>query len=396
MEQTKSFLNFQTSILLNVLTRLPPKTICQCRCVCKTFLLVISSPEFVHLHLSKAPESLLLHHIESHDWEPSFTILDLEDVHLDDNHHQILSDPLIQFQLRAGTETGLITVVGSINGLICLNESDNDTVYVCNPTTREYITLAKPNGQSTHPCVAVAVAVAAYGFGLGRETGEYKVVRISQGDDSRTGRRVSEVQIRTLGKGSWRKVKNVPFLNKCHLHGVFLNGNLHWWTNDTEGGSKFINCFDVEQELFKPFPSPPPTELRKNSLGFLGILRDRLCVCDNTSRSEIVVWVMKEYGEALSWCKEMVIEKTPILPIGQFYEVVYPMKVFEDGEVLFAWQESFFFSYHPVTKIVNMVYICEPNFEAITHKSSFVSLNKFVEEGIKDSYVYMDSLLRLI
>lgn len=215
MEQTESFLNFQTSILLNVLTRLPPKTICQCRCVCKTFLLVISSPEFVHLHLSRSPERLLLHHIESHDWEPSFTILDLEDVHPDDNHHQILSDPLIQFQLREycipGTETELITVVGSINGLICLNESENDTVYVCNPTTRECITLAKSDGQSAHPCVAVA----AYGFGLGRVTSQYKVVRIFQGDDSRTGRRVSKAQVCTLGQGTWRKVNNVPFLNKC-------------------------------------------------------------------------------------------------------------------------------------------------------------------------------------
>lgn len=168
---------------------------------------------------------------------------------------------------------------------------------------------------------------------------------------------------------------------------MFLNGNLHWWTtddDDTEGGSKFINCFDVEQELFKPFPSPPPqTDLRKISLGCLGILRDRLCMCDNTSSSDIVVWMMKEYREKLSWCKEMVIEKSPLLPIGQFYEVVYPLKVFEDGEVLFAWQESFFFSYHPVTKTVNVVYICEPNFEARIHHSSLVSLKEFVV-GAKD------------
>lgn len=378
MNQNDSFLNLQTIIILNILSRLPPKTISQCRCVCKTFLSLISTPEFVNLNLSKSPETLLLHHLDSSDWEPKFTVLEFKKG--PKKPHQIHSDPLIQFDLRKCIPEAAagLTMVGSVNGLICLNEFENDRVYICNPTIREYITLPMAElGERVYP------SLVAYGFGLGLPSAQYKVIRIFQEKKlPRTYR--SEVQIYTIGSGAWRKVVNVPFQGSFRLHGVFLKGNLYWWIDDDgEEGccSEFISCFDVEEEVFIPFPSPP--ELRKNDLGCVGVIGDRLCVCDNTSRFEIVVWVMNECGEERLWNKEMVIEKSPILPVGHFYEVVYALKVLDDGEILFAWQENSFFLYNPATKTVKIIDISEPNFEAKIYFPSFVSLQKCVTEEIK-------------
>lgn len=56
-----------------------------------------------------------------------------------------------------------------------------------------------------------------------------------------------------------------------------------------------------------------------------------LCICDNTAGDKIIIRIMKVYGVEQSWNKEFVIHKGPD-HAGESYEVVFPIKVFKDGD----------------------------------------------------------------
>ncbi|KAG8378375.1 hypothetical protein BUALT_Bualt08G0131000 [Buddleja alternifolia] len=73
--------------------------------------------------------------------------------------------------------------------------------------------------------------------------------------------------------------------------------------------------------------SCPTLPKGRRSLGGIAVFGDCLCLCDNTSHDDIVIWVMKEYGVEKSWKKKFVISKSPNLA-GESEEYVYPSKFF--------------------------------------------------------------------
>lgn len=83
-----------------------------------------------------------------------------------------------------------------------------------------------------------------------------------------------------------------------------VNGALHWIRFDFLQMS--ILCFNLENERFQSFPSPPHvfqngrivdgiTDRRIN----MGELRGFLYICDSSSLFDVATWVMKEYGLGL-------------------------------------------------------------------------------------------------
>ncbi|KAG8376089.1 hypothetical protein BUALT_Bualt09G0027200 [Buddleja alternifolia] len=149
---------------------------------------------------------------------------------------------------------------------------------------------------------------------------------------------VSEL-VYTLETGSWRSVSpGVSFEYNCRSIDTFHNGDLHWLVIDLKGCS-LISSFDLKTKIFRTF-SPPPPRLPESRrfLSVLVVLEDCLCLCDNTCENEIVVWMMKED----CWRKEFVINKLVNLA-GPSYEVVYPLKVFRDVDVLMRWDDYYLF-----------------------------------------------------
>ncbi|XP_027090451.1 F-box protein At3g07870-like [Coffea arabica] len=187
------------------------------------------------------------------------------------------------------------------------------------------------------------------------KAGEYKVVRIYQEVLEENLMHVirSDCHVYTLGsERRWRYTGHAPFLYTCREHGVFLNGNLHWWIRDPDG-KEFISCFDLDKESFQHFPAPP--ELDELNLASLELYQDRLSVCDNTSDFDIVIWVMKEYGLKKSWFKQFVIDKHPIDLVGQYYEVVRILKVFRDGEIWLIWRDDLLISFNSKTNSLQRI-----------------------------------------
>ncbi|KAL2467653.1 F-box protein [Forsythia ovata] len=378
MSDEEGFLmNLPSHIIVDVLSRLPAPTILNCKLVCKKWLSLISTPEFAKLHLSRSTPGLVVFQHERVRAEVC-RLFEFED---DLDHADLHYDPVIKFDLSVslGISRGATVQVGSINGMVCFRNFDReyDALCICNPITREYIALPVLDWLVKFP------SQVTYGFGLSRISGQYKVVRIFHECvlDPTTGAfssiPKSECHVYTLGTGSWRSIGGVPFAYNCRSVGLFFNGNLHWVIQDLEG-SELISCFNVEKESFQPFPCPFPGERHKGTLHSLGVLAGCLCLCDNTSDSEIVIWVMKEYGLKKSWNKEFVISKMPDFA-GESYEMVYALKVFENGDILLTGDDYYLFFYRNQTKTLQQVE-ADPNYsiQTMLHVPSFVSLKNFV------------------
>ncbi|GFP81337.1 F-box protein at3g07870 [Phtheirospermum japonicum] len=383
MENKMMLMNLPTNVIVEILARLPAKTIIQCKTVCKTWLQLITHPHFTSLHFSLARPGLIVHHSEM--FKNFFKLVDFEDSY---DRHDLPHETMAKFNFAnlSTLPDANIVVDGSVNGLLFLRDINykHETLYICNPLTREYFQLPRPDGLVRYPMVVT------YGFGLTRKTGEYKIVRILHQCElnPRNGHCVgvpfSECQVYSFATRAWRNViRGAParFAYDSRMIGLFFQGNVHWLIQDLEG-FELISCFDLENEVFRPFPGPFPG---RRVLASLGVLKGRLSLCDNTDHQNVDIWAMREYGVEKTWAKEIVIRKMPEL-VGPSFQIVYALKVFEDGNVLILWGDFFMFYYCGKSRVAEEVDIDQPrgpnSIEAIHHVPSFLSLKNFVTKNV--------------
>ncbi|CAK9156389.1 unnamed protein product [Ilex paraguariensis] len=172
----------------------------------------------------------------------------------------------MKFDLTACLPDVRILSVGSVNGFVCLCQYNPvETIYIFNPTMREYVTLPRTEYIRRSP------TTIHYGFGFSPVSGHYKVVQFCQQPITDTGllpySYKIEGKIYTLGTGRWRNIECIPF-SSLGDGGVYLNDNLHWLIADLHSPES-ICCFDVEKEVFQIVSSPPQiTPQWKISLGW--------------------------------------------------------------------------------------------------------------------------------
>lgn len=387
MNPTSPFLiNLPSEIIINILLKLPIRTILSCRCVCKQLFDLLSTPEFAESHLSLSTPGLLIGQLgRNHDDTcQMFEFVDEFEL----QHHNLHYNEVMKFDPRAsiGFSDGKLLISGSVNGILCLSGEESklyDALYLCNPITREYIALPRIEGIVEYP------DISEYGFGVSRISGQYKVVRNVRRNQGALHSTIQnyECLVYTVGTRSWRNIQpGKPF---GHIHSsfsLFLNGNLHGFRNSENYTNMLISCFDLETESFKPFPPPPPP-LDSPGFGTLGILDDCLCYVDNSSEGAdiLVIWMMKEYGVKESWTKQLVIEAEGIA--GLFYESIYPVKVFKDGDILFNYENVDLFNFSKKTKTCEELDFVNRDqrgrIEAMPHNSSFLSLKSFDGEIVE-------------
>lgn len=195
-------------------------------------------------------------------------------------------------------------------------------------------------------------------------------------------------EVYSLGTGKWRSIGPVPFEYDLRLYSVTLNGNIHWLSCDME--SPYSICaFDIEKESFQGF-STVPGLCRGSYCKSLGLLEGRLCVCDNSSNSDLVIWVMKEYGVSESWTKEIVIRLESDLTC-LLYAQVTPIKVWRNGDILMLWRDDFLCSYNAERNSLEQVVVPRESahivhrfitYEMMLHVASFCSLKDFAMEKV--------------
>ncbi|XP_041995176.1 F-box protein At3g07870-like [Salvia splendens] len=368
-----------SEIIVDILSRLHTRDAMACKFVCKPWLVLLATPEFVNSHISRSIPGLAF---KTHS--KSYDVIDIVDefgLDFDEEYHWEAS---FNFKLPFDEP-----IHSSANGLIFLGGVDHGDLILCNPVTRDYITLPSPRQTTSKD----QLAFESFGFGVSRTTGQYKVVRIflekpllgeyiRQQHDFK-----NECQVYTAGTGMWRKVpSDSPHRFYHSLVGLLFNGNLHWRVieKDKDDLVERISCLDLETELFSTFhipPRPPGIVSHCHKMPF--VLRDCLCLSYVTDDLVVVIWSMKEYGDEKSWTKEVLTGKV----FRQLYEVFYAcvIRIFENGDILMDWDRKKLFYYSSKTKSCYDLFSREDhNADICTtlYASSFLSLKNFAMENV--------------
>ncbi|XP_074269135.1 F-box protein CPR1-like [Silene latifolia] len=293
-------------ILVEILSKLPIKTLILCASTCKCLLSFITTPSFIVSHIQRVGHNnpfiflkYYTHGINKHYFS----------LHPDDdsfNGDFCLIDMPVTYDCHVNNGC-LLNVVGSCNGVICLSNAPckchySNNIFLWNPSIRKSILLPRANNVSTDVWIGL-------GFGFDSLTNDFKVVRLVYYKCPVTlnFKGPGIVEVYSLRSNSWRVVES--FMPKYQIHELgfsqcFVRGALHWvgWSGSGKG---VIVVFSVENELFGEIKMPLCSENGDSEHGVLmkvGKCGDKLALIRTISGSNIwSVWVMREYGKVESW-----------------------------------------------------------------------------------------------
>ncbi|XP_054779338.1 F-box/kelch-repeat protein At3g23880-like [Prosopis cineraria] len=282
-------------IIVNILKRLPVKSLIRFQCVCKHWKHLIKSSYFVseHLHHSSLQNPCLLFQREM-SGDPFI-------LHLLDSRLQVR---------ELQNDFWCAQIVGSSNGLLCIGMGK----YILSPLS---FLLWNPAIREVRQVpINDFERASAVGFGFSPIINDYKVVRIT------IGILKSRVDVYSLNTGLWKeinfgKLKDLSFCSNA----VTANGTLFWRAFDVKDldeisvkslGSDFdlIVSFDIAMELFTLIPEPA---IDPDSSAHLVVCENKLAMLCLTFDSFLIdLWVMEEegtseFGKRWSWTKKHTI-----------------------------------------------------------------------------------------
>ncbi|XP_008242325.1 PREDICTED: F-box protein At1g52490-like [Prunus mume] len=305
-------------IILDVLTRLPVKSLSEMRCTSKTSLNIIDNPFFATLHTSRLLNSavnsttagevqlmLLAHSWSSRD---NKFLTALQSLKYNDKNG---------LTKTRGCRANILSGVGDYNvdfvfcNLICLKQLTGAFKAPClliNPLRGgEFLEL--PINDLIPP-----YARRWYGIGFDSITSTHKIVGVFKS----MLHKHQVAYVYTLGtrSSSWREIHSVP---QCEFSrkNVFAYGDMHWLVyNDVAGRNpNRIISFDSKKDEFVSTPYPNSSQGFIRGLLVIHLLNLRGCLAIVSSGNLFVeIWVLKNY-EKKEWALDYKIDNE-MLPNG--------------------------------------------------------------------------------
>lgn len=320
--------NLPTEIIISILARLPLKSLSKFRWACKSWFNLITHTRFAHFHYTnslqnKTSPCVLLCNKDKHDLVTIFALVD----HQSFDEHQISINAVNIKKLHPK-----FRIVGSSNGLICFCEVHPTLFYLWNPIIQEHVALPK---------LPVYIAPVASGFGFDSCSNHYKAIQFFQFDyDPVSISYRCEAAVCTIGSGSWRKIKNAPYISAHGKagFGTFANGSLHWLTYPCTlhpvmevGMEVVIVSFNLETEEFGVIKTHLALDSFNPCNQYLDVFDNQLCIVNRASPFELEIWVMVHYGVNESWSLKLVFGGSEMYYTGIGH---YKMMTVKTGELL--------------------------------------------------------------
>ncbi|XP_026443002.1 F-box/kelch-repeat protein At3g23880-like [Papaver somniferum] len=224
-------------VYLEILYRVPVKTTFVCKCVCKSWLSLISTPDFIKMHLNVSiqknnPKVMIKYHDPVNQGTITFSV-SYDSLSSSTNEFE---DEAIAMDYPLESDGYLFKTWGTCDGLFCLGFEVGvaDVLYLWNPATREYKELPESPNESSE-----SKEIGVCGFGYDDRNGDYKIVKLLQYrrmvedsypvDREDPSQGMSLVDVYTMGSNSWKSIASVPYsFPICGDPGVLVNGVLHW------------------------------------------------------------------------------------------------------------------------------------------------------------------------
>lgn len=338
-------LTFPLDVVDEILRRLPVYCVLRCRCVSKTSLILIDSPEFAKLHFKYSVKTnsnnicLILRKVDYYGYgKRCFYSLHFDSLNSRVVTPKELTNPLMSSQFNT-------SILGSCNGLLLISNTV-DEIPLWNPSTGKYKKL---------PVLGIGKNDVRVNFDFGDDVinDDYKVVRIVHYSSSEKGSFHSDVMVYSLKSSCWRgSDEQLPYyLQYVDRPGTYLNGSLHWVATakmveihvDTLGS--LIVAFDLATEKWLLVPRLPYTN--SSCIVNLVVLGGSLCAYKtyfvdsygdwgnmDLVMDHVDIWVMKEYGVKDSWTMVASLEE-PDKHIGH---TVVPLAFSNNGKK-FLWNK---------------------------------------------------------
>jgi len=300
-------------LVAETLCRLPVKLLIQLRCLCKSFISLVSDPKFAkkHLRMSNTHHRLMVSSTNDFDElvlfdspipsdSPTFTI----------NQTQLRYPDCLKIEYTSPLFSR------SCDGIICFTMFNNRVVsppILWNPSIRAFKILPPLDNKSP----------SAYSFGYDHCIDKYKIVAVSLVEDENqvnVGNR-KEVSVHTLGTDTWRRIPDFPYCSRFFCwYGIFVSGTINWLPIVDVSSSRFLVSLDLEKESFQKLSLP---DFEKDpSKTTLGVLRDCLCIFARVDML-LDVWAMKEYGNKESWTRLYRVPHMEHRGLCNYYRALY-------------------------------------------------------------------------
>nr|ABD96027.1 S9-haplotype-specific F-box protein [Prunus avium] len=285
----------KNEILIDILARLPTKSLVRFLCTCKSWSDLIGSSSFVstHLHWNVTKHArgylLCLHHPDVErqaDPDDPYVKQELQwSLFSNETFEECskLSHPL------GSTEHYMI--YGSSNGLVCISDeilNFDSPIHIWNPSVRKLRTTS----MSTNINIKFSHVALQFGFHPG--VNDYKAVRMM-----RTNKNALVVEVYSLRTDSWKMIKAIPPWLKCTwqpFKGTFFNGVAYHII--LKGPIFSIMSFDSDSEEFEEFIAPDAIchswEL------CIDVYKEQICLlfscysCEEEDMEKVDLWVLQE------------------------------------------------------------------------------------------------------
>ncbi|KAL5743269.1 hypothetical protein ACOSQ2_026385 [Xanthoceras sorbifolium] len=297
-----SSIELPDEILCNILGRLPVQDLIRYRCVCKTWCLLISNPDFISTHLSLHENRdgyVLFHRCIGGN---IFSLFNKNNYAL----HSILEVPF-------SCETVDFRLAGCVDGLLCLTDSCHlfgRTIYLWNPSIWKLKVLRDSCFARQYREVGNFFVI---GFGFHHQTNDYKIVRIMYFGNhfcQYVEKQPPKVEVYSLARNSWRSIgTNGGWYTRDKSSTVVVNGALHWFASKTaDASADFVLKFDFSVEEFGEILLPNYHCDGKSFRVSVTVLKESLalivCCLNGYGSEHCDIWVMREYGVTDSWTKQ--------------------------------------------------------------------------------------------
>ncbi|KAH7520052.1 hypothetical protein FEM48_Zijuj08G0102900 [Ziziphus jujuba var. spinosa] len=252
-KNSKIYMDLKDIIREHVLSFLPAKSLSRFRAVCRDWKLQISTPFFAH-NQSNGFHEISGFFCQSGSNPPSFISLDPAAYGVPDPSLKFLPEP--------------VDIRTSSNGLLCCQGLRGlNAYYICNPVTKQWKMLPKPNAShGSDPALVLIFEPSVLNF-----VADYKLICAFPSVDFDNG---YEFEIYSSREGVWKVFGEIYFGNKKLLprSGVHVNGIIYWQA--TDGG---IVVFDLVMErtqlLYGDYDS-----YNGYRSGTLGMMNGKLCL----------------------------------------------------------------------------------------------------------------------
>lgn len=299
-------------IIFDLLSGLPVKTLLRFRSVCKSWLSLISSPDFIKTHLSiSTKDPHFTHHHLAYKSGSTIRSCSL---------YSLLNHP-VTGPIQLDCPYSYMRLRGYCNGLVCLSSNNPYYVYLWNPSTRKLWRLPKLD------TMTVTDNQICYGFYYDERNDDFKVYVVA-------GYSVLKLSFYSSKSGCWRLIPDFPYSVLSCGEGVLADGAFHWNVAGLNyHGDNYIVSLDIKTETHRQTLNPKYGQPVK-ALGTFGKSLYALCNAENISAD---FWVMKEWGVEETWTKLLSIPFIDGLPLDHCYRYkITPICITVNGDYVLS------------------------------------------------------------